>query len=152
MEPPGGADEPSIAAAEQFLNERIPNRDELGHDPLDLNSSRYASGEWRLAFPESPFEEPQEARLPNPQTLDRDGLVAFFASMGWIADFPDVERLPLLDEVRSLLAKAEIGGRGRRTSTGRSYAASPNDGRQSVESVGSQPSWYRVGTGSGNLA
>ena len=104
---PAGPTEPSIAAVEQFLEERIPNRDELGHDPLDLNSSRYASGEWRLAFAESPFEEPQEARLPNPQTLDRDGLVAFFASMGWIADFPDVDRLPLLDEVRSLLTAAE---------------------------------------------
>ena len=102
-----GPTEPSIAAVEQFLEERIPNRDELGHDPLDLNSSRYASGEWRLAFAESPFEEPQEARLPNPQTLDRDGLVAFFASMGWIADFPDVDRLPLLDAVRSLLTAAE---------------------------------------------
>ena len=45
--------------------------------------------------------------MPNPQTLDRDGLVAFFASMGWIADLPDADRLPLLDEVRSLLDSAE---------------------------------------------
>jgi hypothetical protein len=42
-------------------------------------------------------------RLPNPQALDRDGLVAYYASMGWFADLPDVERLPLLDQVRSLL-------------------------------------------------
>src|SRR5712691_3448569 len=34
-------------------------------------------------------------------------LVAFLASMGWIADLPEVDRLPLLDEVRSLLAAAE---------------------------------------------
>ncbi len=46
-------------------------------------------------------------RLPNPQSIDRDGLAAFFASMGWIADLPDIDRLPLLDEVRSLLVAAE---------------------------------------------
>jgi hypothetical protein len=42
-------------------------------------------------------------RLPNPQTLDRDALVAFFESMGWVGDLPDAERLPLIDRVRSLL-------------------------------------------------
>jgi uncharacterized tellurite resistance protein B-like protein len=39
--------------------------------------------------------------------LDREGLVAFFASMGWLADLPDAERLPLLDELRSLLTADE---------------------------------------------
>jgi hypothetical protein len=100
---PAGPTQPSLAAAEQFLDERAPNREELGYDPLDLNSTRYQSGELFLAFADSPFEELQEARLPNPQTVDRDGLVAFFASMGWIADLPDAERLPLLDDVRSQL-------------------------------------------------
>lgn len=104
---PAGPTEPSIAAVEQLLDERGPTKEELGVDPLDLNTTRYASGEWRLAFAESPFEELQETRLPNPQTLDRDEVVAFFASMGWIADLPDVDRLPLLDEVRSLLAAGE---------------------------------------------
>ena len=104
---PAGPTEPSIAAAEQFLDERVPNRDELGYDPLDLNSKRYASGEWRCALAKSPFGEIHETRLPNPQTVDRDGLVAFFASMGWIADLPDADRLPLLDEVRSLLDSPE---------------------------------------------
>jgi SAM-dependent methyltransferase len=104
---PAGPTEPSTAAVEQYLHERSPDRAELGYDPLDLNSTLYASGEWRLSFAESPFEELQEARLPNPQTVDRDGLVAFFASMGWIGDLPDVDRLPLLDEVRSLLAAPE---------------------------------------------
>ncbi len=104
---PAGPTEPSIAAVEHLLEERGPSRDELGVDPLDLNTSRYASGEWRRALAASPFDELQEARLPNPQTLDREGLVAFFASMGWIADLPDADRLPLLDEVRSLLDAAE---------------------------------------------
>lgn len=44
--------------------------------------------------------------LANPQTLDREGLVAYFASMGWLADLPDGERLPLLDEVGSRLTAA----------------------------------------------
>lgn len=104
---PAGPTEPSIAAVEQRLNERGPTKDELGYEPLDLNTRRYASGEWRLAFEQSAFEELQEVRLPNPQTLDREGLVAFLASMGWVADLPDVDRLPLLDEVRSLLTAAE---------------------------------------------
>jgi SAM-dependent methyltransferase len=104
---PAGPTEPSIAAVEQLLHKRGPDRAELGYDPLDLNTTRYASGEWRLVFAESPFEDLRETRLPNPQTVDRNGLVAFFASMGWIADLTDVDRLPLLDEVRSLLPAAE---------------------------------------------
>ena len=105
---PAGPTEPSIAAAERFLQERAPgDRAELGYDPVDLNTTRYESGAWREPFAASPFEELQEARLSNPQTVDRDGLVAFFASMGWIGDLPDAERLPLLDAVRSLLGAGE---------------------------------------------
>ncbi len=102
---PAGPWEPSTAAVEELLTERGPKPGEVTYDPLDLGGARYASDEWALA--ESSFEALQEMRLPNPQTLDRDGLVAFFASMGWLADLPDDERLPLLDEVRSLLAAVE---------------------------------------------
>jgi SAM-dependent methyltransferase len=104
---PAGPWEPSIAAVEQFLQQHGPDRAEVGYDPLDLNSTRYESGEVFAAFSESPLVELQETRLPNSQTLDRDGLVAFLASMGWIADLPDADRLPLLDEVRALLDAAE---------------------------------------------
>jgi len=52
-------------------------------------------------------EELQEARFPNTQTIDRDGLVAFFESMGWFGELPASERLPLLEEVRSLLDAPE---------------------------------------------
>ena len=100
---PAGPWEPSIAAAEDFLMARGPKAGEVAYDPLDLGGPRFVSGEWRLLLDESSFEPLQEARVPNPQTLDREGLVAFFASMGWLADLPDDERLPLLDEVRSLL-------------------------------------------------
>jgi len=102
---PAGPWEPSTAAVEELLTGRGPKPGEVSYDPLDLGGPRYASDEWALA--KSSFEPLQEMRLPNPQTLDRDGLVAFFASMGWLADLPDDERLPLLDEVRSLLAVAE---------------------------------------------
>jgi SAM-dependent methyltransferase len=103
---PAGPFEPSVAAAELLLSALVP-AGAGGYDPLDLGSPRYASGDWRNAFRELPFEPLQEARLPNEQTLDRDGLVAFYASMGWLADLPDAERLPLLDEVRSLLPAEE---------------------------------------------
>jgi len=99
-----GPAEPSIAPVEQLLHRHWPK----DWDPLDLGiSNRYASGEWMTAFAPSPFEELREARLPNPQTVDPDGLLAFFDSMGWIAILPDEHRLPLLDEVRSLLTSNE---------------------------------------------
>ena len=50
--------DPAIAAVEQLLIELAP--DDLGYDPVDLNSSRYASGEWRIPFAASLFEQPQE--------------------------------------------------------------------------------------------
>lgn len=108
---PAGPTEPSIAAAERLvdrvLDERGLSERELGYDPSDLNSARVASGEWRFPFAESPFEELHEARLRHIQTLDREGIVAFLASMGWIGDLADEERLPLLGEVRSLLPPTE---------------------------------------------
>jgi len=103
---PAGPWEPSTAAVEELLTGRGPKPSEVSYDPLDLGKGpRYASGEWPLA--ESSFEPLQEIRMPNPQTLERDGLVACFACVGWLADLPDDERLPLLDEVRSLLTAAE---------------------------------------------
>jgi SAM-dependent methyltransferase len=104
---PAGPTEPSIAAVEQLLTERGPEQGEVSSLPLDLDGPHYTSGEWRTPFAGSPFEPLRETRLPNLQTIDRDGLVAFFASMGWLADLPDAERLPLLDEVRSLLTAPE---------------------------------------------
>lgn len=98
--------EPSIAAVERFLADRRPEPDDLAY-PLDLRGPRYASGAWRLVFAKSRFEPLRQARLPNPQAIDREGVVAFFASMSWIADLPDTERLQLLEEVRSLLTADE---------------------------------------------
>lgn len=98
---PAGPTEPSTAALEGLIDERAPR--DLEYDPGDLNARRYASGEWRTAFVRAPFEPLQEERLPNPQRLDREAFVAFLASMGWIADLPDVDRLPLLEKIRSLL-------------------------------------------------
>jgi len=102
---PAGPTVPSIAAVEQLLIDRAPAG--LAYDPVDLNTRRYASGEWRVAFGDSPFEALQNARLANPQTVDREGLVAFFESMGWLGDLPASARLPLLEDVRSLLDAPE---------------------------------------------
>jgi len=102
---PAGPTAPSLAAVEQLLIDRAPAG--LEHDPVDLNTRRYASGEWRVAFGDSPFGELQEARFPNPQTVDREELIAFFESMGWFGDLPAHERLPLLEMMRSLLDAPE---------------------------------------------
>lgn len=104
---PAGPWEPSIAGVEQLLTSRIPTHIEITYDPLDLNTERYASGEWRRVFADSLFDELQRVTLANEQRLDRDGLVAFFASMGWVADLPEVQRLGLLAEVRALLEPRE---------------------------------------------
>lgn len=105
---PAGPWEPSIAAVEQFLVERgCPSRADVGYDPLDLNTVRYESGEWQRPFEGSPFGELEETSLSHVQTVNRDALVAFLASMGWIGDLPDDERTALLDGVRSRLVAAE---------------------------------------------
>ena len=101
---PAGPWEPSTADAERLLLERGPAPGEIRYEPLDLGGHR---GEWRAAFAGAAFEPLRDAVLPNPQTLDRDGLVSFYASMGWFADLPDGERLPLVEDVRSLLPAAE---------------------------------------------
>jgi hypothetical protein len=53
---------------------------------------------------ESAFGALAEARFPNPQIVDQEALVAFFGSMGWIAELPSERRVPLLEEVKSRLA------------------------------------------------
>jgi SAM-dependent methyltransferase len=98
---PAGPWQPSTSAAEQVLNARMPS--DYSYIPLDLGGPHASSG-WQPAVSESPFEPFRATVLPNPQTLDPDGLVTFYATMGWLADLPDDERLPLLDEVRSRLA------------------------------------------------
>ncbi len=101
-----GSASPSIAAVHELLDEHWPK----GWDPIDLGLS-YASRdwprEWKQLFDKSAFEELEEERIPNRQTVDKEALVAFFGSMGWIAVLPDERRIPLLDEVRSLLAASE---------------------------------------------
>jgi SAM-dependent methyltransferase len=103
---PAGEWEPPIAAVETCLRERLPDS-AVEHDPLDLGGLRRGDGKWRAAFVATGFDPLQDMRILNPQTLDRDGLVAFFASMGWIADMTDEQRLPLLDQVRSLLTASK---------------------------------------------
>lgn len=98
---PAGPTEPPIEALQRLVDERAPTG--LAYDACDLNADRFASGEWRAAFAGSPFEKLREASFANAQTLERDAFVAHLASMGWVADLPDDERLPLLDMMRSLL-------------------------------------------------
>jgi SAM-dependent methyltransferase len=102
---PAGPWDPSASAAEELLHERMPPGDR-GYIPLDLGGPAAGSG-WTPAVADSPFEPLQAAAVANPQTVDRDGLVAFYATMDWVGDLPDDERLPLLAEVRALLTAPE---------------------------------------------
>jgi SAM-dependent methyltransferase len=94
---PANPIEPSVSAAEAVLLARAPA--DIDYDPLDLGHDRRPE----LA-PFAPFEH---ARFTHRQVLDPDSLVAFYASMGWLADLPDDERLPLLAAVRERLTASE---------------------------------------------
>jgi SAM-dependent methyltransferase len=96
---PAGPWCPSAAAAEAVLEERMP---EVDYIPLDLGGPTATSG-WQPDVAASPFEAFRATTIPNPQTLDRDGLVAFYATMGWLADLPAPEQSPLLADVRARL-------------------------------------------------
>jgi SAM-dependent methyltransferase len=95
-----GQPQPSLAAVEQLLDRQWPK----GWDPLDLGDpipSRRQ--EWNDALADAGFDTLHEVALPNPHVVDREGVVAFMHSMGWIATLPDEERVVLLETVRSLL-------------------------------------------------
>jgi SAM-dependent methyltransferase len=103
---PAGRIAPALVAVEQLLQPHWPKDWEFPLD-LGLSGTGHGADDWRGAFAQSVFEELQEVRLPNPQTVRPEELVAFFGSMGWIAALPDQQRLPLLNEVRSLLTATE---------------------------------------------
>jgi SAM-dependent methyltransferase len=98
---PAGPMEPPADELDALVAERGVSRERLGYDPLDLNSVKWERGEWREAFVGSPFEQLRAARFEHRQTLDRQQLVAFIGSMGWVGDLPDEERLPLLERIGS---------------------------------------------------
>jgi len=97
---PRGPWVPSTLNAERILLDRAPALDDAV-DPLDF--SRAHATDWRRIVEDSIFGPIQERRLPNAQILDAEGLMAYYASMGWIAELPDQERIPLLNEARSRL-------------------------------------------------
>lgn len=95
---------PSITAVEELLAPIWPRDSGF---PLDMMSGAWAPKSWNLPFAKRTFNNIRDARLANPQTIDPQGLVAFFGSMGWIAGLPDEERQPLVDAMRSNLTAAE---------------------------------------------
>ena len=102
---PAPEQESPLAAVDQLLRARAPKG--LEYDAADLCSARFVSDEWRSPFADAPFAELEEARFPNPQPVDREGVVALAGSMGWVSELSDRERLSLLEEVRSLLPADE---------------------------------------------
>jgi ubiquinone/menaquinone biosynthesis C-methylase UbiE len=91
---PAKPTEPSIAAAADLLQKR-------GASERRVN--RYDSGEWRQPFIGSRFEELREAHYFHSESVSREQLLAYFASMSWIAALPEVERRALLEDVRRVL-------------------------------------------------
>lgn len=99
---PAGSITPPITAVERLLATLWPEDLDM---PLDLDARRFPyARDWPVAFAGSVFEDPREMTFPNLHVVDRGGLVAYFASMGWISSLPDEERKDLLAELRSALA------------------------------------------------
>ena len=101
---PRGPATPSISAVEELLAPIWPQ--DFGF-PLDMTSPGCRPGAWHPPFTQVTFDAIHEATLANPQTLDPQGLVAFFGSMGWVATLPDEDRQQLLDRMRSQLTATE---------------------------------------------
>ena len=102
---PAGPVEPPITTVEALLEPRWPENIEL---PLDLNPNRFPyARDWPRCFDGSMFEPLREIQLANVQTVDPDGLIAFFGSMGWVGDLPDEERIALLNEIKARLSAHE---------------------------------------------
>ena len=101
---PSGPTVPSTTAAEQLLAPMWPQ--DFGF-PLDMMSPGWTPSAWQLAFAQVTFDPIHEATLANPQTLDPQGLLAFFGSMGWIATLPDDDRQQLLEAIGSRLTATE---------------------------------------------
>ena len=96
--------QPSTAEAEEVLKRLMPA--DLDYIPLDLGGPDASSG-WQPTGSRSFFGSFRATVFSNPHKVDREGLIAFYATMGWLAELPDHERLPLLDQVRARLPAAE---------------------------------------------
>jgi len=91
---------PEISAVEELLAPIWPEDFGL---PLDMMSGDWSPTCWQLPFARAMFSDIRKVQMTNSQSVDPEGLVAFFGSMGWIANLPENERLRLLEAVRSKL-------------------------------------------------
>jgi SAM-dependent methyltransferase len=98
---PAGPTEPPLPdALMQAVNSRIAAAGGAG-------GPRYASGKWREAFADAPFEELHEAALTNEHVVDRKGKVAGALSISALAALSAGERSALAAEMMDLLPDVE---------------------------------------------
>jgi SAM-dependent methyltransferase len=95
---------PAIAAVEELLAPIWPQDSAF---PLDMMNGDWEPNAWNLPLAKKTFKQVHEARLDNPQTVDPQELVAYFGSMGWVANLPDEKRQPLVDAMTSHLTAGE---------------------------------------------
>lgn len=95
---------PPITAVEELLAPVWPQDFSF---PLDMMSGGWTPDGWDLPFARSTFDPVREVRLANPQTVTPQELVAFFGSMGWVANLPKEERQQLVDGMRAHLNATE---------------------------------------------
>ncbi len=74
----------------------------FGGDPR-TDRQRAASGAWKEAFSGSSFEPLRKAHFEHVRRVDREGVLAYFASISPIASLPDAERHERLEQVAAQL-------------------------------------------------
>lgn len=107
---------PEISAVEQLHAPIWPKDFGL---PLDMMSGDWSPACWQSSFARATFGEVHKAKLPNPQSVDREGLVAFFGSMARMHAC-DARRRPPRG-----LAVGPVRGEGRILDDVREYIPSP---------------------------
>ena len=95
---------PSITAVEELLAPMWPQDFDF---PFDMMNGGWTPGAWQLAFAHVTFDAIHETKLANPQTVDPQGLIAFFGSMGWVATLQEEDRRRLLDRMKAQLTAPE---------------------------------------------
>jgi SAM-dependent methyltransferase len=73
--------------------------------------NRFESGEWRAAFERSAFGPLRETSFEHEQTWTRDELVAYYASISWVAVLPAEERAATIERFRAALDRDAYGRR-----------------------------------------
>lgn len=95
---------PPIGAVEKLLVPIWPQEFDF---PLDMMTRGWTPNVWQHPYARANFDPIREVELANHHSVDAQGLIAFYGSMGWFATLPHEDRQRLLDKMKSHLTATE---------------------------------------------